>query len=1167
MNSPTLLVGLGGTGSKIVAKVSEMISEEQRRNISCVIFDTDANDIPMIKDHHQEIRVVQTSARMTVGEYLEADHHARDSWFPVNPPLNRKVLSEGAGQVRSISRLGFESAVRAGGMKPLEDAISDLFKVDSNKRADQALRVTIVSSLAGGTGSGLIVPVAMYIRQYIESNYQGGSNITRGFFILPEVFYGAIPAAQRDNLKSNAYASLRELDAFLMKGNQTLSDEYSESVKMELPVPGTNKYKEYDVSPYDFCFLFDAQNAGGEKLNSLEQYMDHAANILYSMSIGPVNKRSNSSEDNVIRKLAEEKGRNRYAGAGASRLVYPYDDICQLIGLSWASKGISEQWLKYDQQYEAEKRIVDKKREEGHYAEEADRSKIYRSTIESEKDDFPFAKSIYTAVKGNGKTEQDTVKKYMNALLEKINSASGGKDDMLRKRAEASDQLEAFDPNESFDENKNAVLGAIERLDEYQKTIEDYIRLEADTLAYSLFKGARAESGSEGEGYLFNAIKRGDEVIHPNAVRYFFILVKKEMEDQLAGLNNKLETRKREFDEYKINPTGIEDFNGYEPTGFRKNKKGNAKMEEARDNLRSRLTDLDAWQQELIQRAVLKAGVEYVGDLVDGYESFYQALSDQLKSIDKKEEEIIRKYQQAPGMTVRFVAASRDNLNKLIERYPYSGSMIYADPGLSERISDRVFDYAEKAKEDKPNPSRYFSAIFEESILPHYQQEVDKKAAGQLDKGILKAIELEADLNLDRDSRDSQMAVDRYVRNVIETTRNLATPFIEKPQDLFATSIDACAFNPEYVPRRGDEGYEAKLIQEELIARGGEGDEDIDRNTILFYQSYYGLRANSLSKFAPPIDTETYKKSGGDYYMAYRNLVSGIHPNSKLSQQITPHIDKRWHLAAKMPDLDEESQNTEEYRIHAAFYWGLVYKLFDFKVESSGQEVYKLNNARLDLENGDLLYDGLHRSGKIYEVLQSLSMQPEYVSAIINYAANIQKGELDNLLKPSAQETYDSIGKLSIDLPASQMKLMVPKFKDEVEVKSGATIVPTLFDIPWILKLSVPSGTISNQKLLNLLEHELKETINYLSSFCSPDELSGAIRPLISKQLLGYQQHLNELDERLNLKNDELTTDGLERTAKILEKNGVYDLAKEVREYTRTLKNERSSSRSIFQAG
>ena len=33
MIAPTLLVGLGGTGSKIVCRVSKMVTEEQRRRL------------------------------------------------------------------------------------------------------------------------------------------------------------------------------------------------------------------------------------------------------------------------------------------------------------------------------------------------------------------------------------------------------------------------------------------------------------------------------------------------------------------------------------------------------------------------------------------------------------------------------------------------------------------------------------------------------------------------------------------------------------------------------------------------------------------------------------------------------------------------------------------------------------------------------------------------------------------------------------------------------------------------------------------------------------------------------------------------------------------------------------------------------------------------------
>ena len=45
MIAPTLLVGLGGTGSMIVCRVSQMVSEEQRKRIGFAVFDTDINEL------------------------------------------------------------------------------------------------------------------------------------------------------------------------------------------------------------------------------------------------------------------------------------------------------------------------------------------------------------------------------------------------------------------------------------------------------------------------------------------------------------------------------------------------------------------------------------------------------------------------------------------------------------------------------------------------------------------------------------------------------------------------------------------------------------------------------------------------------------------------------------------------------------------------------------------------------------------------------------------------------------------------------------------------------------------------------------------------------------------------------------------------------------------
>lgn len=94
MIAPTLLVGLGGTGSKIVCRVSQMVTEEQRKRIGFAVFDTDINELREIREANPFIKTIQTSTKLTVGEYLNIDTHARDEWFPVNGILNSKSLTE-----------------------------------------------------------------------------------------------------------------------------------------------------------------------------------------------------------------------------------------------------------------------------------------------------------------------------------------------------------------------------------------------------------------------------------------------------------------------------------------------------------------------------------------------------------------------------------------------------------------------------------------------------------------------------------------------------------------------------------------------------------------------------------------------------------------------------------------------------------------------------------------------------------------------------------------------------------------------------------------------------------------------------------------------------------------------------------------------------------------
>ena len=130
VSAPTLFVGVGGTGCKIVKKVAEMCHPAEKENINFACLDTNVNDLSSVANSKSNIYYVQTSTTQTVGDFLNYDEDALRNWFPKNAVIYDKTVSEGAGQVRAISRLALNACIKTGRILPLFKAIDDLFRKD-----------------------------------------------------------------------------------------------------------------------------------------------------------------------------------------------------------------------------------------------------------------------------------------------------------------------------------------------------------------------------------------------------------------------------------------------------------------------------------------------------------------------------------------------------------------------------------------------------------------------------------------------------------------------------------------------------------------------------------------------------------------------------------------------------------------------------------------------------------------------------------------------------------------------------------------------------------------------------------------------------------------------------------------------------------------------------
>ncbi len=1102
MIAPTLIIGLGGTGAKIVNLVSNLVSEEQLNRISFAVFDTDINELRKIHENNPLIYTIQTSTKLSVGEYLNIDRHARDNWFPVNPILNSKTLTEGAGQVRSISRLAFDTALRAGNIEPLHKAVEKLYRLEED-HTDQALRIVIVSSLAGGTGSGLILPVALYLKNYLSTRFQQSANIMRGFFIMPEVFYEVIRGqTERNNLKCNAYATLRELDAFLMKGDGTLPDKFNNTVRLEFPRVGSEKFEEYNVRPYDFCFLFDAQNTEGRKLNDFSQYLEHAAECIYSQSIGPMNKRSNSSEDNTIRELCAERGRNRYAGAGCSRLVYPFKDVQEYLALRWTQECVSNTWLRFDDVFKSMLSESAKMRNQGYNVRDDNRADSYVNTVEQLNHQHdPFAMMIVRqctiyeeAAASEGTPAWDT---YLNALQEFVTlNASSGQRDLDNQRQEALSKREAI---QGDSEVWNALVDAYNSMNKYRAMVEKRCEETARTTAYAIFK-QKTSSTKDKLNYQLETYLRDQRgnFIHPNAVRYFLYKTVACLEELKILTDNNINDEKdffasfsKHFDDPNTDETetSINQLPDRKMSISDKTKNMMGKLtndqEELKQHWQKYIDTVDAYRKDGILSAVLKDGIEYVTNLSNAFERFYDSLDINLNIQRRRMSEISKKYQSVPGKTTRYVCASSDCLDKFVEKIPYQGTVISIDGELSDEIYSRVRRYS--MDDELQTNTSYFSEIIEQGIVGYFKTSLMKTYGSYIDMDIVEAMYQEG--RLKGENEDSKLT--QYVHDIIDNTRKLALPFIERPMGEQREPIAACTFNPTIDPK--DESAKSDLIAKELKNFGAEPDTDISPREIMFFQSIYGLRANKLSKLSPAVPGIHPE---GEYYKAYYEVINRIMPRTDETPVVTPHIDRSWHVISNMPDLDDQNQKNLETRIYRAFILGLTYGLIDSSYNSRGKIIYKLHIPGCNSE--DFVVSNGTPCDQFYEILDALTINPVVVGYILKEVDRIQRKEF------VAKTTFEN----------SKLKKMF----DSLNLKQFNLNIITLFDLPCLLKFSTPQDSFRNQQGHELTRTTLEVFSEYVHKIVQPAEADSRFGEFVAEQYRQFKKHntslyLNREDE------------------------------------------------------
>jgi Tubulin like len=236
--SPTLIIGLGGTGGDVLLRIRKKFFEkfggiDEFPIVSYLWFDTDKNykDVgakqfaKKMDFSNTEERLITIADTGSITSHLDQPVYANvASWWPTGLNVIPR-LDDGAGQYRPYSRLGLyyhyarpETSIR----QSIEDALgriqspAAIQKVMSSPklrrlRYDAEIQsvgtstrnVYVIGSLAGGTGSGLFIDIAKIVKSIDPDVIQVGFFLTSRFFPTP-----------KPRMHANTYAALLEWDYY-----------------------------------------------------------------------------------------------------------------------------------------------------------------------------------------------------------------------------------------------------------------------------------------------------------------------------------------------------------------------------------------------------------------------------------------------------------------------------------------------------------------------------------------------------------------------------------------------------------------------------------------------------------------------------------------------------------------------------------------------------------------------------------------------------------------------------------------------------------------------------------------------------------------------------------------------------------------------------------------
>lgn len=333
--SRTLFVGLGGTGVKSILRAKQCFVDaygEVPQMVAFIAIDTDRQirNASLISRSGKEVRFTENEICFCgiTGSALDIyrNHLAQFQWLPRrNATFLSNLRNTGAGAVRSNGRFlarhnSTEIAKRIAGKvteigRPLP--IDSRFIYDTNKDGvEYPIKVNVVGSVAGGTGSGTMLDMLVLIAKTMRDS--GLSYSITPWMVLPEVFRHMAPGPASANVFQNAYGAIRELDYLyhLPKDNQNALDFNFDKVY----------YLDEGIKD---TYLINNVNRAGVVFQNIDDIADSIGRCMFLPSNEVDSVRDNTDNVRFVYNIKNKEA--HYVSAGSAEIVYDNQAVGNVI--------------------------------------------------------------------------------------------------------------------------------------------------------------------------------------------------------------------------------------------------------------------------------------------------------------------------------------------------------------------------------------------------------------------------------------------------------------------------------------------------------------------------------------------------------------------------------------------------------------------------------------------------------------------------------------------------------------------------------------------------------------------------------------------------------------------------------------------------------------------